>query len=287
MANTTTTTLAAGIPAIVGQAIARAIDIPVLLQTCAVKTLRQGDGKTVKFPVLPASAGDFADASEGSAFSTTAYTPTSGTATVVERGYALEISDFAMSSSTLTIDEIIAELMAASYETDEKAIAATFTGFTTNAPVIGTMTVAKLFEADALLASRVGNSADLNREKVCALSNVQYSNLRGDIMVNKGANFIGTSPLNSTANTGVINDLMGIKILGSGQISQSGTSDPVGLLYVSGKTIGAAVQSLPTVVFERKALLPNGSIQGWIISVASRFGVCELRDTYGVQIQKV
>lgn len=280
---TTTTTLAAGIPAIVGDAVARSFDIPVLYGTCKVKALRQGEGKTVKFPTLPKST--MTDGDEANAFSASAYTPGSGTATVVEAGFGLEVSDFALSSSALSLEEIIAELMTGCRENMEHRIASLFPGFTTHAPSVGPMTIAKVIEADAHLATVLGNNADLQKTKVLACSMAQYNALKNDILVNKGLNGIGTNPVNGAWNDGIVHDLMGIQILPSSQVSQTGTTDPVGLLYVNQMTIGAALQAEPVVVYERKAILPGGSIQGWVISVASRFGVCELRDTYGAQLQ--
>lgn len=290
MANTTTTTLAAAIPQLVSDAVKRTFDVSVLLGTCAIKYMGQGQGKTMKFPTLPYS--EFAVTSESSPMSATAYTPGSGTATIVDTAYGLEISDFAIDTSALTVEDMIGELMLAAKEAQERQVANTYTSAVANLPVeASTLTVAKFCEADAKLAAIVGNSVYLAGSGfgglVAGLSNVQYSSLKTQILDSKGLNGIGTNPVNGAWNDGQIKDLMGVQILPSRQVSLAtgATADAVGCMYVRGATFGCALQREPYVTWERRAILPTGGSAGWIISVSFRQGVALLRSNHAVQIQ--
>lgn len=292
MAGTTTSTLAAAIPSIVSDAVKRTYDVPVLTTACKIKYMSQGQGKTVKFPTLPYSSTDFAAASgESTPFGTTAYTPGSGTATITDNGYVLEVSDFALDSSALTIEEIIGELQLAAEESRELQVADEFNAFTAIAPVTGSVTVAKVIEGDVKLSAFVGNSVNLvggaEGGRCLALSNGQYSYLRGQILDSKGLNGVGTNPVTKAWNDGQMFDLMGIQLLPSRQIhlSTATTADDVGLMFVKGMAIGCAVQRLPYVTWERRAMLPSGGIAGWIISVSYRQGVKMIRNNHGVQFQ--
>lgn len=287
MANTTTTTLTGALPTIVAEAIQNTMDLPVLFETVRQRYLREGEGKTVKFPLLPNSTGDITAASESSGFSTTAYSISSATATVVENGFAMEISDFAVQSSAVSLEQMIGELMVANRMYMDKVIAALFSGFTTVLPVENaTLTASKLFEGVGKLLTGTGNVAIGSGDLFAGIHVKQYASLLQDLAKasGSGANIIGTNPITQLAESGNVPTLYGVGLRPTTQVSNSGTSDNIGLLYHR-NAIGAAIQALPTVVMERKALLPNGGIQGWIVSVAHRFGVVELRDNFGVQLQ--
>lgn len=293
MANITTTSLANSIPALVSKAIARTYDPPKLIGTCNIRRLGQGEGKAFKFNALPYSDASTV-ASESSAFAATAWAlGATGTATVTENGYAIEASDFLLHSSVVTLEDMIAEIMQATKESQDRRVAALWGTASTLPPVeTSPLTVAALMAAQARLASKVGSSvwdagAGGFGGLVAGLSNAQYSSLMTDVAVNKGANFVNTNANRSTIDEGRLTDILGIRILPSRQVSLSAatTAQASGMLYVSGMTFGAAIQADPYVTTQRFAVGPTGSGPTWVVSVTTRLATCTIRTDHCVPLQ--
>lgn len=278
----------------VSKAIERTFDAPKFLATCAIKRLEQGQGKVYKFNALPYSDASTV-ASESSAFAATAWAlGATGTATVTENGYAIEASDFLLHSSVVTLDEMIAEIMQASKEAQDRRVASLWGTASTLVPsnVTGGLTIAGIMTAQATLAAKVNSSVWDNGKGavgglVLGISTAQYASLMTDIAVNKGANFVNTNANRNAIDDGKVLDILGMRVLASRQVTLSSaeTSYATGMLYVNGLTFGAAIQADPYVTTQRFAICPTGSGPGFVVSVMGRMAACTIRSNHCVPVE--
>src|SRR5574343_967402 len=286
MANeTTTSTLAGAIANHVVPAVLEGYDELVLLPRVNVKNLGQGMGTTAQWPIMPRPS--TANITEGSGVSNTAFTISSATATLGEHGILIAVTDKARTASTVTIAEIVANLMRRNAEAIDAKIVALFPAFQGGSGAVAaatTLTADEVLAAAGVLFAGVrGRMVNSHADLTLALNGEQYYSLQNDLQ-NNGTALAFTEVMSGVAQ-GKLTSVFGIPIVVTSQVVTGGSAtnpDFVGALFHR-DAMGAAVQRLPEVREEVKAAVGGG--RGSLFQVSFVAGFTELVDSFGVPIE--
>jgi len=232
-----------------------------------------GGGKSVEVPIyanVSASA-----VNEATDLSNTAVNPTSVTITASEVGIMTTLTDLARNSASRNvagdIGRLFGEAIARKIDADLSAL---FTGFSTErAGGAGNeLTVADVFEAVADLRTANAPAPYYGVFHPKQIFNVKKS------LTNT---FVGrdTELSNEAMRTGFVGTIAGVQIFESSNISVDGSDDSIGGVFSQDALALAMMQDLK-IESQRDATLRADEIVATAV-----YGVGELHDTYGVEIQ--
>jgi len=271
----TTSTLDDLISPMVAEALFVASERSVMRNLVRNYTMPKNSGKVLQVPIYPVvSAAAVAEATD---LSNTAISTSKADLTVSEVGIMTTLTDMALNVSESDVvrdlGKLFGEAIAKKIDVDLMAL---FDGFS---KVVGGADVAasaaKIFEAIAELRTQGVPTNDLS----CVLHPLIAYDLKAGL-TNTYANAANGDIQNEAMKTGFVGQLGGVNIYESSNMSNTGTAgDYKGALFHKDAMGLALLQDLK-IETQRDA-----SIRGTEIVATAVYGVGELHDTYGVELQ--
>ena len=233
-----------------------------------------GGGKSVEVPIY--SAVSAAAVSEATDLSNTAINPTSVTITASENGIMTTLTDLGRNASprnvAADIGRLFGEAIAKKIDTDLTAL---FDGFSTSVGAAdAALTVAKMFEAVANLRNSAVPIADVS----AVLHPMIAYDLKANL-TNTFANSNANDLANEALRNGFVGRLAGVPIFETSNIANTGTTGDYKNGVFHRDALGLAMMQDLKIETQRDA-----SLRADEIVATSVYGVGELHDSYGVEI---
>ena len=276
MANETTlTTLDDLISPMVAEALFVASEKSIMRNLVRNYTLPKNSGKVIQVPIYPVVAA--AAVAEATDLGNTAVSTSKADLTVSEVGVMTTVTDMAINTAESDVvrdlGKLFGEGIARKIDTDLMAL---FDGFS---KVVGgadiAASAAKIFEAIAELRTQGVPNTDLS----CVLHPLIAYDLKAGL-TNTFANPNSGEVQNEAMRTGYVGQLGGVSIYESSNMANTGTAgDYKGALFHK-DALGLAMLQDIKIEAQRDA-----SIRGTELVATAVYGVGELHDTYGVELQ--